>query len=695
MKKILPLISFILFLVTNCATNSIKLIPPPSPNRMGMIKKFSQHLKDESEEIANDYIRALKAEREGDKELACNLFTGLYKHKGFPIREVALIHTLSDCIFSEESLIKIWTKTSIPNYLREAYTEQSLKLATEKNIFLFEAQFSFDLISFRNIPAEKIQLLKRSISIASKINDTTKFNFYTERLKNISPLHNEEINKETIYIIAKDFEKNHKFDKARSLYQKIISEDFSIEEKIKAYNSLRISYKIERNLKTFISESYNMEKFLKSLSEKNPGDQKIIESWIDSKISLTKAVWTNNQNKEAKQILNELDKTKLGTSNQLAHVQLIYGLLFLESKDNIKAIKHFENASNYKITDPELLENIQWAIVWNNYLLKRYPSVVFYTDQFIKKSNNQNFISKLNYWKSKSLTNIGKTNQANEVLVMLANSDPFGYYGIISTIDLKKPLSPIPQMLEEKKLTGLPTLDWLLAVEENKFSQKYLKEIDSQFKTFSERESAMPLYFQTEWFQGGMRQIYNFKSSSRNDLTKKYINIIFPTPFLESVEKYNNKYSVPKELIWGISRQESAFIPSERSWANAFGLMQLIPEKAIALSRKYNIPYENYNDLYNPEINIEMGTALLRDLREKYNGKFVQTVAAYNASESAIATWMKERFNGDYFEFVESIPYEETRNYIKLVFRNYMTYKRILSKEDFIIDKDFFEKNFN
>jgi soluble lytic murein transglycosylase len=135
-------------------------------------------------------------------------------------------------------------------------------------------------------------------------------------------------------------------------------------------------------------------------------------------------------------------------------------------------------------------------------------------------------------------------------------------------------------------------------------------------------------------------------------------------------------------------------VASERSWADAFGLMQMIPEKAIELSHKYGIPYRDYNDLYNPEINLEMGTALLKDLRAKFNYKFVQSVAAYNASESVIAVWEKERFNGNYFEFIEMIPYEETRNYIKLVFRNFITYKRITNHEEFMLDKDFFAKPF-
>jgi soluble lytic murein transglycosylase len=183
--------------------------------------------------------------------------------------------------------------------------------------------------------------------------------------------------------------------------------------------------------------------------------------------------------------------------------------------------------------------------------------------------------------------------------------------------------------------------------------------------------------------------------SSRNAMTEKYINVIFPTPYLKTVETLSNKYSVPKELIYGITRQESAFVPSERSWADAFGLMQMIPEKASELSKKFGIPYHDYNDLYNPEINLEMGTALLKILRERSQYKFAQTVASYNASEAVIKVWEKERFNGNYFEFIEMIPYEETRNYIKLVFRNYITYKRIMSKEEFTLDKNFFAKRFD
>lgn len=673
---------------------------PPSPNRLEVLKKsldqktISQIIQNESEELAKDYLLAMKAEIENNTKLACSLFTDLSTNQAFPIREAALVHSLVDCDFSESALQNIWSKSSVPSYLKEFYTEQSLKLAVKKNIPAFEAQFSFDLINFRNVQAEKIKLIRRAIAIVEKLKNEEKIKIYNDRLKEISPLHNTEINNQNIYIIAKDFEANRKFDMARSLYKKMIDGDFLIDDKVKAFNAFRTSYKVERDLKTFLLKTYEMEKFLKGEMEKNPEDQKTIEHWVDSKIALTKAVWTDHQNQEARKILDELIATQLGNPNQLAHTQLIYGSLHVESKENTEALKRFENAATFKITDIALGENIQWAIVWNNYLLKLDNKVVSYADLFVKKSSNQNFIARLNYWKAKALLRLNKAEEANEVLEKVYAADPFGYYGIISTIDLKIPLTPIPPTIVNTSPTGLHILDWLIAMGEKTFSQRYLKEIDSQFKTPQERERAMSLYSQTEWYQGGMRQIYNFKMSTRNAMTEKYINIVFPTPYLNLVESHSNKYATPLELIYAITRQESAFVPSERSWADAFGLMQMIPEKAIELSKKYGIPYRDYNDLYNPDTNLEMGTALLKDLRQKFDSKFVQSVAAYNASEDVIAVWERERFNGNYFEFIEMIPYEETRNYIKLVFRNYMTYKRITEKEEFMIDKDFFAKPF-
>jgi soluble lytic murein transglycosylase len=128
-------------------------------------------------------------------------------------------------------------------------------------------------------------------------------------------------------------------------------------------------------------------------------------------------------------------------------------------------------------------------------------------------------------------------------------------------------------------------------------------------------------------------------------------------------------------------RQESAFNPLARSSADAFGLMQLLPRVAKSSALKNNIPLNQDADLFKPHVNIPLGSAHLSDLWEKYNGQFILAVASYNASEKAIQNWLSTRYRGDSLEFIEDIPYEETRSYVKLVMRNLVFYQRIYATE--------------
>ena len=698
MKKILLALLFL----SGCSSRPINPIPTPSYERLSAIKGQIQggnknvEAKGASEEVAKTYLLALKAESLGDTKLACSLFSDLADARDFALNQTALVHTLDNCSYSERELKKIWKATSIPSYLREAYFESSLKLAEKYKMDEFIAEFSYELTTFKQVQSEKVKLLNNAIAIAQKLNLPIEEAKYFLKLTEVSPQYLKEINKDNIYKVAKDLEASRHFEKARDLYLDIINnEEHSLEERIKAYNSYRMSFKVARDLKTFMEKTGEMELFLRQLLDQEPDDNKLQEAWVEAKINYARAVWTEHMNPEARALLEDILERKIGSNNQLATVYWIYGSLHIESKENNEALLKFEKAATYKVTTADQLENIQWAIVWNKFLVKRYTDVVSDVDKFIKKSNNPNFVHKLNFWKGRSLLKMGKPEEAQIVFATTAANDMFGYYGLISAMENKLPLEPLLPSVINTDPIGNDVLDWLIAMDEQKFSVKVLREINSQFKTIAERERAMSLYVMAGWYQGGMAQIYNFPMSRRDELTKKHVSVVFPTPYSSTFSKYATKYKIPEALTYAITRQESAFNTNVRSWADAFGLMQMIPEKAGELSKKYKIPYKNFNDLYNPEPNVEMGSALLAELRAFFKGKFAQNVAAYNASTAAIAVWEKERFNGDYLEFIEMIPYEETRNYIKLVFRNYITYKRILEGKEVIIPEDFFSAPYN
>lgn len=698
MKKIL----ITLLLLSGCSSSPVIPVKTPESSRLTQLKsalasgKMPFEVENNSEEMAKFYLEGRMAEENGNLRLACEKFEEIAQEKAFPIYQVARYHTLMDCDYSKSELIGIWSEFESPSYLRESYLETSLKLAQKYNIERFVAEFSYELSRFKQVQSEKVALLKNALAIAEKLELHEKREQYFKRLVEVSPLFSKEVNKDNIFAVAKDYESNRLFEKARSLYREIIfSDQYDSALRIKTYNSYRTSFKVERDLKMFLEKTGEMEKWLKAMLDLAPDSIELQHAWIDSKIAYARAIWTDHQNLEARKILDDAIATKLGKEDQLATIYWVYGSLHVEVKEFEQAITKFQKALNFNPLDTALLENIQWAIVWNKYLLKKDDQVIKDVNKYVAKSSNPNFYHKLNFWKAKSLERLGKTQEARELFKKTLTDDMFGYYGIISAMELEESLPPVPATVINTDPTGILILDWLIAMEEESHAAKYLKEIDSQFKTIAERERAMSLYAQTKWFQGGMRQIFSFPLSKRNAYTEKFISVVFPTPYEDLISQFAGKYNVPKELVYAIIRQESAFNPNVRSWADAFGLMQMIPEKASELSKKYQIPYREFNDLYEPALNLELGTVLLSELRELFKAKFAQSVASYNASTDVIAVWERERFNGNYLEFIEMIPYEETRNYIKLVFRNYITYKRILKNEPQYIDKKFFELPFN
>jgi tetratricopeptide (TPR) repeat protein len=208
MKKIL----FILLFLSGCSSKPIHPIPAPSYERLsaikGQISEGSRDIKavNLSEEAAKDYLNAMKAESLGNTKEACKLFSDLSDNRDFPLNQTALVHTLNNCTFSERQLKSIWKETIIANYLKESYYESSLKYAEKLKMDEFIAYFSFELVTYKALQAEKVELLKNAIAIAQKLelqDDEVK---YFQKLVEVSPLYSKEVNRDNMYSVARDYE---------------------------------------------------------------------------------------------------------------------------------------------------------------------------------------------------------------------------------------------------------------------------------------------------------------------------------------------------------------------------------------------------------------------------------------------------------------------------------------------------------
>jgi soluble lytic murein transglycosylase len=151
----------------------------------------------------------------------------------------------------------------------------------------------------------------------------------------------------------------------------------------------------------------------------------------------------------------------------------------------------------------------------------------------------------------------------------------------------------------------------------------------------------------------------------------------YPLAFWDPIRQKTGERGVDPYLVLALIRQESLFNARARSPAAAFGLMQLIVPTAARVAKQIGLPAPNAEQLYEPELNLTLGTQYLKDLLDRYGNNWFKAIAAYNAGEAAVDRWEREIITDDIEEFVERIPYVETRGYVKLVLRNHRIYKRL------------------
>jgi soluble lytic murein transglycosylase len=153
--------------------------------------------------------------------------------------------------------------------------------------------------------------------------------------------------------------------------------------------------------------------------------------------------------------------------------------------------------------------------------------------------------------------------------------------------------------------------------------------------------------------------------------------ILFPQPYWGAIEQEASKNGLDPYMVASLIRQESEFNPTAISSANAFGLMQLLPSVGRSMAREEGVKHFNENELFNPETNIRLGSRYLKQTLNKFDGQAPYAFAAYNAGDSRVTDWQAIGKYHGMDEFVESIPFTETREYVEAILRNQSIYRAL------------------
>ncbi|MGI5864635.1 MAG: transglycosylase SLT domain-containing protein [Myxococcales bacterium] len=156
------------------------------------------------------------------------------------------------------------------------------------------------------------------------------------------------------------------------------------------------------------------------------------------------------------------------------------------------------------------------------------------------------------------------------------------------------------------------------------------------------------------------------------------LGLLYPRPYAAQVESSAQAVKMDPYFVWSIMRRESAFDPSATSPARAFGLMQLLLPTAQKIAQVAGAPAPEIADLHDPARNIPLATWYLAELTGRF-GSAALAAAAYNGGAEAVERWIAEPPDVPLDEFVELIPYRETRHYVKGVLGDYFTYRALWS----------------
>lgn len=383
--------------------------------------------------------------------------------------------------------------------------------------------------------------------------------------------------------------------------------------------------------------------------------------------------------------------------------------LFYKGRDN-DAIEVFNMAKT--IATKEDTSETYFYLLWPHLINKDYKSMKAVVEKNNLEKNFEKFDSKLQYWIAYSLVKTGDQKRGMLLFNKIIDTSPYSFYSIISLKELaqlNKGIASETDILSKLVSKNDPaefTLDKVSddlkdslrrlsvwnKIGNERFATLELRYIQSLSKesTFKSPEIAKSISAQAHkeflimnlirLLNSQKRYVTSFKvfqdSLDQNSLTLNYklIKFIFPLNYIDIIKK--NAENIDPLIVISLIRQESAFNPEAKSGVGAKGLMQLMPATAKRFNRRVRV-----NHLANPEINVAIGTKYLRQLIQRFDGNLIFALASYNAGENRIDKWRKDIFrNDDPLSTIESIPFEETRNYVKLIYRNNFFYSLISNR---------------
>jgi len=387
-------------------------------------------------------------------------------------------------------------------------------------------------------------------------------------------------------------------------------------------------------------------------------------------------LWNRDRNIEAQDAFLEFSRRYPGHPRM---PEVLYALARIaqgeEHADD--AIRIYERLADDYPSSPQAGE-ARWRIGWILYQQGRFPAAASAFADAAAGATGAARAEAL-YWRGRSLERAGDRAGALGIYDTLLAEAPASYYAYWAEQRIGRPAAglqpiapPAPRAIGPVPPGGDP-YHWSRAVELQAMGLRPLGR--AELRAFERDHSDNPAA--TEPLLIAYQSVDGYRDAIRlahaRGLTDP--NVFFPLAYWPQVERHTRGTDLDPLFVLALMRQESMFDPAARSPADARGLMQLLPSTAEGVAQRTGQPSPE-GKLYDPETNVTLGVAHLHELMAAYGGDPIRTMAAYNGGAAAVAKWQRRFGSLPPDEFVESITYRETREYVKRVMGNYRRYQQ-------------------
>jgi soluble lytic murein transglycosylase len=375
------------------------------------------------------------------------------------------------------------------------------------------------------------------------------------------------------------------------------------------------------------------------------------------------------------------------------------GNMYLLRKDYDRAIDYYRELHE-RFPEGTKAAYAHWKCAWLTYRQNRKEQAKKYFDEQIEFYPGTNEVPNAMYWRGRMAEDESQYGMARAYYTKLSERYRNYYYGVLARKRLTAlPAAPAvvvaslqhigsaPSYDADSKVTDPPEddLHYMRArlLENAGVTDLAVRELQAGSATGPSWEmleiariySSGGEYYRA--LQALKRAIAGYFAMDVDGLPAPYWHGLFPRPYWDALRRYSDENGLDPYLVASLIRQESEFNPAAISRANAYGLMQLLPRTGKGEAKKAGLSHYSTDSLLDPTTNIELGTRYFRQMIDHFGGQTEYALAAYNAGAERVEDWRASGTFRDVEEFVESIPFTETREYVQAIVRNTEVYKRV------------------